>query len=108
MAQINVKVNGRSYAVGCDDGQEEHVGYLAEYIDKRMQELVGTVGQVGEARLMLLAALLIADDLSELYDRIEALERQAEQGGHGAVDADAAIGALADRLETVAERLESA
>ncbi len=103
MAQINVNVNGRSYAVGCDDGQEEHVGYLAEYIDKRVQELVGTVGQVGEARLMLLAALLIADDLSELYDRIEALERQAEPGG-----VDAAVGALADRLETVAERLESA
>ena len=105
MAQINVNVNGRSYAVGCDDGQEEHVGYLAEYIDKRVQELVGTVGQVGEARLMLLAALLIADDLSELYDRIEALERQAEPGGG---DANTAIGALADRLETVAERLESA
>ena len=109
MAQINVTVNGRSYAVGCDDGQERHVGYLAEYVDKRVRELTESVGPVGEARLLLLATLLLADDLSDLYERIETLERQAGQTDSATASAAGAdIVALAERLETVAERLESA
>ena len=108
MAQINVTVNGRSYNVGCDDGQEKHVGNLAEYVDKRVAELTQSVGQVGETRLLLLAALLIADEMSDLYKRIETLERQAEQA-ESAIDSaiGAEVAALAERLETVADRLES-
>ena len=112
MAQINVTVNGRSYMVGCDDGQERHVGNLAEYVDKRVRELAESVGQVGEGRLLLLATLLLADELSDLFERIETLERQAgrtesatESGTESFAAAD--IAALAERLETVADRLES-
>ncbi len=109
MARINVTVNGRSYRVGCDDGQEEHVGYLAEYVDKRVRELVESVGQVGEARLLLLAALLVADDMSDLYERIETLERAAGQAESGTEsDTGADIVGLTERLESVADRLESA
>ena len=108
MAQINVTVNGRSYMVGCDDGQEQHVGYLAEYVDKRVRELTESIGAVGEARLLLLAALLLADDVSDLYDRVATLERQAGQPDSGTESATGAdIVALAERLETVADRLES-
>ena len=108
MAQINVEVNGRSYKVGCDDGQEAHVGYLAEYVDKRVAELAQSVGQVGESRLLLLAALLIADEMSDLYERVETLERQVGQA-ESAIDSaiGAEVAAMAERLETVADRLES-
>ena len=108
MAQINVTVNGRSYTVGCDDGQERHVENLAEYVDKRVRELAESVGQVGEGRLLLLATLLLADELSDLFERIETLERPAgrtESAAESATGAD--IVALTERLETVADRLES-
>lgn len=44
MGQVTVKVNGRDYAVGCDDGEEQHILYLAEFVDKRLRELVGKLG----------------------------------------------------------------
>ena len=108
MAQISVTVNSRSYMVGCDDGEEQHVGHLAEYVDKRVRALTESVGQVGEARLLLLASLLLADELSDLFERIETLERQAgetESAAESAAGAD--IVALTERLEAVADRLES-
>ncbi len=107
MAEINVSINGRSYLVGCDDGQERHVENLAEYVDKRVRELAESVGQVGEGRLLLLATLLLADELSDLFERIETLERQAgetESAAESAAGAD--IVALTERLEAVADRLE--
>ena len=65
MGQVTVPVNGRSYTVTCDDGQEGRIRRLAQYVDAKVGEFVGTVGQVGEARLLLLAALVIADELSD-------------------------------------------
>ncbi len=110
MGQVTVAVNDRTYTVGCDDGEEAHVEYLAEYVDKRVRELVSSVGQVGEPRLLLLAALLIADDLSGAYDKLESINdtggsgaAAAETGGNGAV-----VDALARRLEAVADQLENA
>ena len=48
MAQVEVKINGRNYQIACDDGQEAYLAQLGEYIDKRVQELVSAVGQVGD------------------------------------------------------------
>jgi len=82
MAQITVTIHNRAYQVGCEDGQELHVQKLAAYIDRRVTELAaksglpGPGGQVTESRLLVMAALLIADELGETYDEIEAM-RQA-------------------------------
>ena len=65
MAQVDVTINDRAYRIACDDGQDGHVSQLAEYLDSRVQELVSSVGQVGDARLLVMASLLIADELSE-------------------------------------------
>ena len=67
MAQVDVLINGKSYNVACDDGQEDHLLQLAGYVDQRVQELVNSVGQVGDARLLVMASLLISDELSETY-----------------------------------------
>ena len=67
MSQIDVTVNGRSYSIACDDGQEDHLRDLAAYVDKRVQELVATLGQVGDLKLLVMASLLIADELSEAF-----------------------------------------
>jgi cell division protein ZapA len=76
MAQISVSVNGRSYIVACDDGEEEHLRELARYLDKHVQSLAESVGQVGDSRLLLMAALLVADELSETLSRLDTLESE--------------------------------
>jgi len=55
MGQVVVKVNGRDFALSCPDGQEPRIRRLAQYVDAKISEFTRTVGQVGEARLVLLA-----------------------------------------------------
>jgi cell division protein ZapA len=83
MGQVSVPVNGRSYAITCDDGQEIRIRRLAQYIDAKVAEFVGSVGQVGEARLLLLAALVIADELSDANDALERERNSAENASNG-------------------------
>jgi cell division protein ZapA len=109
MAQVSLTVNGRPFAVTCDDGQEARIRRLGEYVDAKVVEFVRSVGQVGEARLLVLAALVIADELAEATEAL----RQARNGAHdaaasAAVDAAAnGIHGLAQRVEAIAARLET-
>ncbi|MGF1609050.1 MAG: cell division protein ZapA [Kiloniellales bacterium] len=109
MAQVSVTVNGRPYEIACDDGQEERLLALGRYLDARVAELTAQVGAVGELRLTVMAALLIADELQDALSQLEELE---EGQGAGANNVEsAAAGALDDcarRLEAIAARLEGA
>ncbi len=109
MATVNVEVNGRAYAVGCDDGQEAHVEALAKSYDAVVSQVAADVGQVGEVRLFLLGALLLADELSEAKSKAaEAQATLARAGGDaGAIErrAASALEAAARRIEALAERL---
>ena len=65
MATVTVEVNGRPYAVGCADGQEERVRILAKQFDNQVRQVAGDVGHVGDLRLFLMSALILADELHE-------------------------------------------
>jgi cell division protein ZapA len=116
MAQVEVTVNGRQYIVACEDGKEEHLLELADYLDRSVAELVQSIGQVGEARLMLMAGLLIADELFDSRNSIIKLESElagAELAGDKAVGevvnaANTVIERITSRLDNIAERLQSA
>ncbi|MCB8882468.1 cell division protein ZapA [Acidisoma cellulosilytica] len=64
MAQVNLYINGYNYLVGCEDGQEGHLSAMAQLLQRRIDS-VKAIGQQGEARLLLLASLLLADDLHD-------------------------------------------
>lgn len=102
MAQVEISINGRDYRIACEDGQEDHLTRLAGYIDGKISELVGQVGQIGDTRLMVMASLLVADELSDTRDELAA----AKQAGGGA--ASGQLDALAARIEALAESLETA
>ena len=114
MAEVTLTINGRNYTVACDDGQEAHLRHLAGHIEQRVGELSESVGQVGEPRLLVMASLLIADELADAYSQIAELERGGAAPGRDAADqaADQAaaetLEGCASRLEAIAERLESA
>ena len=111
MAQVSLTVNGRPFAITCDDGQETRIRRLGQYVDAKIGEFVGSVGQVGEARLLLLAALVIADELADANEAL-GLERSgaraADAGAATAADAAASdIHGIAQRVEAIAARLET-
>ncbi len=118
MAEVKVKINGRTYEVACDDGQEEHVARLGRYVDKKVGELASQIGQIGDTRLLVMAALMITDELSEAYGELEDIregragmvgqgEGEGADIGGGEQSADD-IRALARRIEDIAAGLERA
>lgn len=103
MVQVSVQINARKYTISCDDGQEAHLTRLASYVDRRVSELVASVGQIGDTQLLVMAGLLIADELSDAYSELKLL-RHATKGKTTGVQAGKD---LAQRLETFADRIES-
>src|SRR5215469_11641958 len=71
MGQVVVTVNGRAFPLNCADGEEPRIRRLAQYVDGKIGDFVKTHGQIGEARLILLAALVIADELSDTNDLVQ-------------------------------------
>jgi len=113
VAQVEVTINNRAYRIACDDGQEQHLSRLAEYVDQRLQELVDSVGQVGDDRLLVMASLLVADELSETLSALQRCQDaavSAAQAGEeaGEVEIAETFDSLADRIERIAAKLEAA
>jgi len=107
MPLVNVLINGRAYTVACDDGEEEHLRDLSQFLDKRVRELASSVGQVGDARLLLMAGLIVSDELSEARARVAECEKEIAQlksraKGAAKFNADA----LAETLENASARIE--
>jgi cell division protein ZapA len=111
MGQVNVNVNGRAYTLGCDDGEEEHVLKLAKHIDTKLSELVRHVGQVGEARLLLMMSLVLADELLGAQDQSRKLRAEVDQLRQSLLnwrDDEEGVNRLIGRLEDIATQLENA
>ena len=103
MAQVTVTVNGRNYTIACDDGQEQHLMSLAGELDDHVQRLVSSVGQVGDAHLLVMAGLMLADELADS----RTAGPQSPAAALGRPDT-AALAALAERVERLAAGLEEA
>ncbi|MGE5201221.1 MAG: cell division protein ZapA [Acidobacteriota bacterium] len=107
MPEVHLTINGRSYPVSCEEGQQARLKELAQYLDRKTAEFAGKLGQIGEARLIVLAALVITDELADAQSQ---LRRHAAGGSGNGVDTDAlsnGLEELAERIEAIAERLES-
>ena len=94
MGEVNVTINNRSFTLGCDDGEEQHVKILAEHIGKHVANLRHTLGPVGDDQLFLMAGLMVCDELWEARDLLiktrEMLKQQAAQAGPEVKGAEAA------------------
>jgi|JI6StandDraft_1071083.scaffolds.fasta_scaffold113717_3 cell division protein ZapA len=66
MGQISVNIGGRSYPLACGDGEEAHLTELAEHLQRKADELTGALGTMSEPRLLLMAGILVADELFEV------------------------------------------
>ena len=106
MAQINIEVNGRPYAVGCEDGQEAHLVELAKMFAHQVRQVSQDLGQLGDTRLYLMGALLLADELSDARIRLNAMQSELGrlQNDRGRLETRAvsALEGAAKRIEKLA------
>ncbi len=77
MAQLTVRINGYSYTVACEDGQETHLQDMARQVEARIESIKALGSPSGEGRLLVLAALLMADELHDTAIELRALRGQA-------------------------------
>ena len=116
MNHVNVTINGRQFRMACEDGQEGHLIELARDLDLRISGLRGKFGEIGDTRLTVMAALTLADVLSETGDRIKKLEEEVaalqavranftEHNRNTQVAVAAALSAAAERIEILTKKL---
>jgi len=91
MAHVSVTINGRQFRMACDDGQEDHLLRLAAEVNEKVDKLKGAFGEIGDTRLTVMAAIMVADELADVRRRLKA--------------AEAELGALRDARALLAERV---
>ncbi|HET7210401.1 MAG TPA: cell division protein ZapA [Methyloceanibacter sp.] len=110
MGQVTVVLNGRTYRLECGEGEESHLIALAEYLGTHVEDMKRKFGQVGDDRLILMASLLVTDELWELKREMEQLKASLATARRDRSVADetakSAKAGLAERIGAVADRLE--
>jgi cell division protein ZapA len=116
MAHVTVTISGKTYRMACGDGEEAHISGLADELDARITQLRQAFGEIGDMRLHVMAALMVADELSESRRTVERLEREklaldevAGAGDRRIIEAEeklaSAVGEAAQRIARIAETL---
>jgi cell division protein ZapA len=116
VSQVNVTINGRQFRMACEDGQEGHLQQLAKDLDERIVALRGQFGEIGDARLTVMAALMVADELAEAGKKVRKLEEElatlhdarvlaADRTSASQASLVAAFNTAAERIEGLARKL---
>jgi cell division protein ZapA len=104
MAQVSIEVNGRPYLVGCEDGQEQHLVEISQHFDRHVRQVSQEVGQLGEARLFLMGALLLADELADARAR---LDRSQGEAGRAQAEIQRLETRAAQALDAASRKVEA-
>ena len=109
MAHVNVIIAGKTYRMACGEGEEAHLAELAAGLDARVAEMRKAFGEIGDMRLHVMAALMLADELAELRQRLSAQEAETAALKKAAASVDGQRAAeqarLAQGIDAAAERV---
>lgn len=114
MAEINLSINGRSYGIACDDGQETRVSNLGRYVDERLRDIARAGAASNESHLLVLTALVLADEIYDLRESVHQAIQSASNQNVERVSEDEeqmivrAIDHLVSRIDTIAGRVAKA
>ena len=119
MAKVSINIDGRKYALGCDDGEEDRLMRLGQKLDDRINMLANQFGQIGDLRLLVMAGITLTDELEELNEGVQeqaekmsekirkenetalvAAQRSEVQASDSLIEAALRIEALAEKLST--------
>ena len=76
MANVNIKFNGKEYLLSCDDGQEDHLSELSDYLNLRYKNLKDELGNIGESKLLLISSIKIVDEYYEIKKKVEEKKKE--------------------------------
>ena len=110
MARVDITLGGRHYPIACDDGQEDRVRRIAAYIDKKITTM-GSLAGATDTHILVMASLMLGDELFDAHSRLETARTENTGDEAGGVEEEAvasSISHLANRLESIAARLEQA
>jgi cell division protein ZapA len=116
MSQVSVTINGRQFRMACEDGQEGHLMNLARGLDSRIDGLRLKFGEIGDTRLTMMAALMVADEFSEVSQRLRRLETEfaalqdvrvaaTDRSKNTQAAIVAALNSAAERIEGITRKL---
>lgn len=111
MAEVNLSINGRNYGIACDDGQEKRLKDLGYYVDQRMKEISRAGAANNDAHLLVLTALMMADEIYDLREDMRDVNsqlREKEGDEEDEVLMIRAIDNLAERIDLIAGRIAKA
>jgi cell division protein ZapA len=100
MSQVSVTIDGRKYRLACNEGEEAQLESLAGMIDEKIGEMRASFGEIGDQRLVIMAALAIADSLTEAREAAETERKRSEA-------AERRVNAMASTLDELGSRIES-
>ena len=105
MAQVTLRINGYAYTIGCRDGEEQHLTAMGREVEQRIDTIKTSAGQSGEARMLVMASLLMADELHELRHRLAATPSATPANGEARLGRR--LSRMAKRAEEIAAGLEA-
>ncbi len=116
MAQVTTTISGRQFRLACEDGQEEHLLALASEVDGRIADLRQRFGEIGDTRLTVMAALMVADEVSEARAQVRRLEEEisglqdartvaSDRAKQASAAVVGAFNSAAERIEGITRRL---
>ena len=106
MPQVAVQINGKTYRMACDEGQEAHLLDLAQRFDATINSLKGSFGEIGDQRLTVMAGGMVTDELVEMGHKLRGLQAELATLRANGSSGQARDAALARGLEKAAERIE--
>jgi cell division protein ZapA len=117
MAQVSVSIDGKIYRMACDEGQEQHLTDLATRFDRYVTHLKSSFGEIGDQRLVVMASIMVMDELTEQQKKLKGLESEVETlrktRDEALSKADrhdhaltTVLGEVADRIEKLAVKLQ--
>jgi len=106
MPQVAVQINGKTYRMACDEGQEAHLLDLAQRFDKYINQLKGSFGEIGDQRLTVMAGVMVTDELTEMQHKMRGLESELAELRTGNTSSSNNDGQMAKALNKTAERIE--
>ena len=111
MAEVNLNIGGKNFTLQCEEGQQKRVLEVGEYVDGRLRDIAGAGAASNQSHLLVLTALMLADEIFDLRDNATALNRQlkgAQANQNDETQVAGAIDELAERIDRIASRLQSA
>ena len=112
MGEVNINISGRNYGISCRDGQEQRVHDLGKYVDDRLKSISKAGAANNENHLLVLTALMLSDEVFDLREGATKAQPQAqapqEANENNEAEVVTAIDQLAERIDRIAKRIQSA